>query len=96
MIWDTRQQLYLDAYKDSYIYYAPGWEAAGLSENPELGRGDYRPRNRKCHIGAVNLTQTGWPGTCDYEPWRGAVPVPPVSGHKGESDRAPKVRRDRH
>lgn len=84
------------ACEDSKTYYPPGWEYSGLSENPKLDRRDYRPREAKCLTGAVNLTQTCWPWTSDYEPSRGAVPVSPVRGHKRDSDRAPKGRRGRH
>jgi hypothetical protein len=64
------------ASRDSTAYYAPGWEAAGLSVDPRLDR-RYRPqlddRNRSLASGAVDLTATGWPGTSVYRPWRGAV-----------------------
>jgi hypothetical protein len=58
---------------DSQVYYAPGWEAAGLSVDPQLS--DYRPPSDSLVAsGAVDLTATGWPGTSTYTPWRGAVP----------------------
>ncbi len=60
------------AFDDSQAYYAPGWEASGLSVDPELDPED-RPRNVQCQSGAVDLTNTGWPGTEDYQPWRGAL-----------------------
>jgi hypothetical protein len=59
--------------KDSQVYYAPGWEASGLSDDPDLDH--YRPKKASCKDGAVDLTnkQPRWPGTYPYERWRGAV-----------------------
>ena len=60
------------AFLDSQIYYPPGWEASGLSVDPQLDV-NYKPQNPACHTGAVDLTAKGWPGTATYEPWRGAL-----------------------
>jgi hypothetical protein len=60
------------ALEDSRTYYEPGWEAAGLSVDPQLDAA-YKPLNAAVASGAVNLTATGWPGTSVYRPWRGAV-----------------------
>jgi hypothetical protein len=60
------------ALEDSQEYYPPGWEAAGLSVDPQLDAA-YRPLNAAVASGAVNLTAKGWPGTRPYKPWRGAV-----------------------
>jgi hypothetical protein len=57
---------------DSQAYYSPGWEAAGLSVDPQLDAA-YKPLNVALASGAVNLTERGWPGTSLYKPWRGAV-----------------------
>jgi hypothetical protein len=56
----------------SRVYYPPGWEAAGLSVDPQLDAA-YKPLNAAVASGAVNLTAKGWPGTRPYKPWRGAV-----------------------
>jgi len=53
-------------------YYPPGWEHAGLTENPQLDS-SYRPQNRLCQKGAINLTNSHWPCTERYERWRGAI-----------------------
>ncbi len=34
---------------------------------------EYRPKNPECHSGAVDLSGTGWPGTKESQPWRGAL-----------------------
>jgi hypothetical protein len=60
------------AFLDSQAYCPPGWEASGLSVDPQLDI-NYKPHNPACHTGAVNLTAKGWPGTGTYEPWRGAL-----------------------
>ncbi len=62
------------AFTDSQAYYAPGWEASGLSVDPQLD-GTYRPQSAPCRAGAVDLTGKGWPGTESYQPGRGAVAV---------------------
>lgn len=65
------------AREDSQTYYEPGWEAAGLSVDPQLVDPQlvdaYKPLNVALASGAVNLSATGWPGTSVYKPWRGAV-----------------------
>jgi hypothetical protein len=58
----------------SRTYYPPGWEAAGLSEDPKLDAA-YRPTNLKLASGAVDLTAKRWPGT-PHGRYRGAVPPP--------------------
>ena len=68
----TAEQLHLRAYDDSHLYYPPGWEESGLSEDPKLDS-MYKPHNASCQIGAVDLTMKGWPGTASYEAWRGAL-----------------------
>jgi hypothetical protein len=60
------------ASQDSRAYYPPGWESAGLSVDPKLSA-YYKPFNPIIATGAINLTATGWPGTEQHKPWRGAV-----------------------
>jgi hypothetical protein len=60
------------ALADSRVYYPPGWEAAGLSVDPQLDAA-YKPLNAAVASGAVDLTAKGWPSTRPYKPWRGAV-----------------------
>ena len=57
---------------DTQVYYAPGWEASGLSVDPQLDA-NYRPANTAVHTGAVNITAKPWPDTTVYEAHRGAV-----------------------
>jgi hypothetical protein len=76
------------AFIDSQVYYAPGWESAGLSVDPELDS-RYRPMAASCKRGAVRLAKTGWPGTSRYEAWRGAVRPAPAhmthpNNHEGD------------
>jgi hypothetical protein len=58
---------------DSKKYYAPGWEAAGIEADPQLDSQYRPPHNSILATGAVDLTNTSWPGTSVYRPWRGAV-----------------------
>lgn len=66
---DTLRDL---ARQDSRVYYPPGWESAGLSVDPKLSA-YYKPFNPIIASGAVDLTESGWPGTSVYKAWRGAV-----------------------
>src|SRR5262245_10086535 len=50
------------AFTDSQVYYAPGWEYSGLSVDPQLDSA-YKPHAAPCLICAVDLTGRGWPGT---------------------------------
>ncbi|MGE5373464.1 MAG: hypothetical protein ACM3XO_00285, partial [Bacteroidota bacterium] len=68
------------AYADSQVYYPPGWENSGLSQDPKLDHTTYKPMAPWCTIGAVDLRKTHWPGTDAYDLFRGAIPVPPVFG----------------
>jgi hypothetical protein len=81
----TVEELHRMAYPDSHLYYPPGWEKSGLSDDPQLDFDSYMPKARSCRRGAVNLKNKGWPGTSDNQRWRGAIepfPFPQKSGNR--------------
>jgi len=55
----------------STSYYAPGWEANGVTMDPDLDEATLLPRAPGVHAGALDLSGTGWPGTEGYVPQRG-------------------------
>jgi hypothetical protein len=73
---------------DSQSFYAPGFEASGIDENPQLDA-NYRPAiSGPAATGAVDLSATGFPGaTTDV--WRGALAP---RGAKGDCQMAEQIR----
>lgn len=66
------------AYEDSHHYYPPGWERSGIELDPMLDE-SYRPDADGARTGAVDLSDSGWPGAGSRVE-RGAVltaPWPP-------------------
>lgn len=70
---DTIAQMHAtQAFPDSKVYYAPGWEASGLDMDPQLD-GNYSPQAAAVRTGAVDLTAKPWPGVTPYQACRGAI-----------------------
>lgn len=63
----------LAAFRSSDMGQQSGWEVNGVEGDPELTY-DYRPAgDGPAATGAIDLTDKGWPGTEEYQPWRGAL-----------------------